>query len=108
MPVYIAVLFLMHAWLGWFAVGGSLLLFLLATANEIATRQPLTKANALAIAGRNDLGGNLRNAEVLEAMGMLRHIHHRWSMRYREMLKLQSLASDRAALLANARACHQL
>ncbi len=102
MPIYIAVLFLMHPWFGWFAIGGALLLFALATANEITTRQPLGKANAVAIGARNYLGGNLRNAEVMEAMGMLGRVHQRWFARHREVLKLQALASDRAGLLANA------
>nr|WP_207280975.1 type I secretion system permease/ATPase [Thiocystis violacea] len=102
MPVYIFVLFLMHPWLGWFAIGGAVLLFALATANELITRQPLGKANGLAISARGYLGGNLRNAEALEAMGMLERVHGRWFARHREVLRLQALASDRAALLSNA------
>jgi len=102
MPVYIFVLFIMHPWLGWFAIGGAVLLFSLATANELITRQPLGKANGLAVAARSYLGGNLRNAEALEAMGMLERVHGRWFGRHREVLRLQALASDRAALLANA------
>lgn len=102
MPIYIAVLFLMHPWFGWFAIGGALLLFALATANELTTRKPLGKANAVAIGARNYLGGNLRNAEAMEAMGMLGRVHQRWFARHQEVLKLQALASDRAGLLSNA------
>ncbi|WP_295406215.1 type I secretion system permease/ATPase [uncultured Thiocystis sp.] len=102
MPVYITVLFLMHPWFGWFAIVGSLLLFALATANEIMTRQPLGKANSLAIGARNYLGGNLRNAEAMEAMGMLERVHQRWFARHHEVLKLQALASDRAGFLTSA------
>ncbi|MFD2113220.1 type I secretion system permease/ATPase [Thiorhodococcus fuscus] len=101
-PVYIAVLFLLHPLLGWFAVGGAVLLFGLAVANEVLTRKPLAEANRLAIAGRNYLGGNLRNAEALEAMGMVGRVQARWSERHQDVLKLQALASDRAGLLANA------
>lgn len=102
MPVYIAVLFLMHPWLGWFAIVGAIILFALALANELVTREPLGKANGLAIGARSYLGGNLRNAEALEAMGMLPRVHQRWFERHREVLRLQALASDRAALLSNA------
>lgn len=102
MPVYIFVLFYMHPWLGWFAIGGAMLLFILATANELSTRKPLGKANGMAIAARGYLGGNLRNAEALEAMGMLERVHTRWFERHREVLRLQALASDRAAMLSNA------
>ncbi|MGQ9658682.1 MAG: type I secretion system permease/ATPase [Thermochromatium sp.] len=101
-PVYIAVLFLMHPWLGWFSVVSAVILFGLALANELVTRQPLGQANALAIGARSYLGGNLRNVEALEAMGMLPRVHQRWFDRHREVLRLQVLASDRAAVLANA------
>lgn len=101
MPIYIAVLFLMHPWFGWFAIGGALILFIVAAANELTTREPLGKANAVAIGARNYLGGNLRNAEALEAMGMLPNVQRRWFARHQEVLKLQALASDRAGLLAN-------
>ncbi|MTW20209.1 type I secretion system permease/ATPase [Allochromatium palmeri] len=102
MPVYIAVLFFMHPWLGWFAIVGAIILFALALANELITRQPLGKANGLAIGARGYLSGNLRNAEALEAMGMLPRVHQRWFERHREVLRLQALASDRAAFLSNA------
>lgn len=101
MPLYVFVLFLMHPWFGWFAICGALILFTLATANELATRQPIGKANALAIGARNYLGGNLRNAEAMEAMGMLGRVHQRWFARHREVLALQALASDRAGFLAS-------
>ncbi|EXJ15988.1 type I secretion system permease/ATPase [Imhoffiella purpurea] len=101
MPVYIAVLFFMHPWLGWFAVGAAILLLVLATANELTTRKPLGQANGVSIAARNYLGGNLRNAEALEAMGMIQRVHARWSERHHEVLRLQALASDRAGIMAN-------
>jgi ATP-binding cassette subfamily C exporter for protease/lipase len=40
--------------------------------------------------------GSLRNAEVIESMGMLRDIHRRWVEKQREFLGLQALASERA------------
>lgn len=101
-PIYIGVLFLMHPWLGWFGVGGALLLLALAATNELVTRKPLAKANQLAVASRGYLNGNLRNVEALEAMGMVERVQGRWAERHREVLGLQALASDRAAFLANA------
>ncbi|NEX23469.1 type I secretion system permease/ATPase [Thiorhodococcus mannitoliphagus] len=101
-PIYIGVLFLLHPWLGWFAVGGAVLLFGLAIANQLTTRRPLGEANGLAISARSYLGGSLRNAEVVEAMGMLPRVYERWFERHREVMRLQTLASDRAAILSNA------
>lgn len=101
-PLYLAVLFLFHPLLGWFAVGSAILLFALALANELVTQKPLAAANTQAIANNNYLTGNLRNAEALEAMGMLPNIRRRWLERHRQVLGLQALASDRAGLLTTA------
>ncbi|AFL73900.1 type I secretion system permease/ATPase [Thiocystis violascens] len=101
-PVYMAVLFLMHPMIGWLAVGGALILIGLAIANELTTSKPLAMANRQAVASNNYLQGNLRNAEALESMGMLGNVHRRWLAQHVAMLKLQSLASDRAGLLINA------
>ncbi|WP_295584306.1 type I secretion system permease/ATPase [uncultured Lamprocystis sp.] len=100
-PVYLAVLFLLHPWIGWLAVGGSVLLIGLAFANELLTRNPLGQANTLSVATNQYVSANLRNAEALEAMGMLHNVQERWLTRHVEVLKLQALASDRAGLLAN-------
>lgn len=52
-------------------VVGALILFALAYATEIATRKPLAEANQASIAAGAFANNNLRNAEVIEAMGML-------------------------------------
>jgi ATP-binding cassette subfamily C protein EexD len=101
-PIYLAVIFLIHPVLGWFAIGSSIVVSALAIANEYTTRKPLTEANAKAIANNNYLVGNLRNVEALEAMGMLPDIRRRWLERHREVLGLQAQASDRAGLLSSA------
>jgi ATP-binding cassette, subfamily C, bacterial EexD len=100
-PLYLAVLFLFHPVLGWFAVGSAILLFALALVNEWITQKPLAEANNQAIANNNYLAGNLRNAEALEAMGMLPAIRRRWLERHRQVLGLQAQASDRAGLLTS-------
>ncbi|EIC22538.1 type I secretion system permease/ATPase [Thiorhodovibrio frisius] len=101
MPIYIAVLYLVHPWIGTLAIGGALLLTAVAAANNFATQKPLAKANSLAIAGRNYLNGNLRNAEALEAMGMRENVRQHWAKQHNELLSLQSVASDRAGGLSS-------
>jgi ATP-binding cassette subfamily C protein EexD len=98
-PIYIAVLFVMHPWFGWLTVGGALILLALAIANELATQKPLGAANHMAVAAGNFTATNLRNAEALEAMGMLGSIRQRWAERHKTMLSLQAVASDRAGVL---------
>lgn len=93
--VFMAILFLANPLLGWAAVAGAVVQVLLAWFNERSTNPPLLKANQSAIAAQQYVDGSLRNAEVIEAMGMLRHIHGRWMEKQRDFLDLQALASDK-------------
>ena len=102
MPIYIALMFVFHAWYGWFAIVTAILLILIAVANEKVTAKTLEEANKLAIVGRAQLNKNLRNAEVIEAMGMLGNIRRRWQATANQVLVLQSVASSRAGLIAGA------
>ncbi|ALM52866.1 type I secretion system permease/ATPase [Halomonas huangheensis] len=100
-PVYIAVLALFHPLFGLFAVIAGVILGVIALINEWMTRALLSEANGQHVAAQDLANSNLRNAEVLHAMGMLQGIQGRWTARHREYLVLQSRASDRAGLLTN-------
>ena len=95
-PIFIAVIFLFHPYLGFVALGGAILLFLLAVFNEVLTRGPLKAAVRENAAGHNFAETSLRNADVIEAMGMLPSLHRRWLDRHQEALALQAKAADRA------------
>ncbi|MFC0266603.1 type I secretion system permease/ATPase [Kushneria aurantia] len=100
-PIYIGVLFLFNVWFGVFAICAALILLSLAIANEYATRGLLADANNEHIKAQELANSNLRNAEVLHAMGILPGIRSRWQARHREFLLKQSWASDRAGTLSN-------
>lgn len=100
-PIYLGVLFLFHPWLGVFATCAGIILLTLAIANEKATKKLLAEASGEQIQAQNLANSNLRNAEVLHAMGMLPGIMGRWSKRHHEYLSKQSQASDRAGVLTN-------
>ncbi len=101
LPIYIAILFIFHPLYGYFGVASATLLFSLALANEYATKNTLNAANTEAIVSRNLVASESRNAEVVQAMGMLGRLRTRWLERHRRYLDLQSLASDRASVWAN-------
>ena len=94
--VFLALVFAVSPLLGWAAIVGSLLQVFIGWLNERNTQPPLVAANRYAIAAQQYADGSLRNAQVIESMGMLRDIHRRWMARQREFLNLQALASDRA------------
>lgn len=95
-PIYIAVIFLFHWQMGVLALFGALSLLGLALWNELATRKRLSEANNMAIKASSMVQGNLRNAEVIEAMGMLPGIRDRWSRLNQHILRLQTEASSSA------------
>lgn len=99
MPVYLALLFLFHPLFGWFAVITAIILCLVALATEKVTTKTLSEANNVSIVNRGMLGKNLRNAEVIESMGMLGNIRNRWMIGAVKVLDLQAVASSRAGLL---------
>lgn len=99
-PIYLVVIFLFSPWLGVFAVVAALVLFGLAWATELATRKPLAEAQQMAAAANYFATTNLRNAEVIEAMGMLGNLKRRWLERQLKFLALQNEASDKAAVIS--------
>lgn len=94
--VFLALMFAISPVLGWSAVVGSALQVFVGWLNEQNTQPPLVAANRSAIAAQQYADGSLRNAQVIESMGMLRDIHKRWMGKQREFLGLQATASDRA------------
>ena len=100
-PVYLGVLFLFNVWLGVFATGAGIILLVLAIANEKATKGLLAEANSEHIKAQELANANLRNAEVLHAMGMLPGIGGRWAEKHHSFLAKQSRASDRSNTLTN-------
>ncbi len=92
----LVLIFLMAPGLGWFAVAGALMQFAIGVVNERRIRQPLLAANRSAIDAQGYADGVIRNAQVIESMGMLGDIHKRWMGRQREFLLQQAVASDHA------------
>lgn len=99
-PIYLAVIFMFSPWLGVFAMLAALVLFGLAWATEMLTRKPLAEAATYASAANAYAANNLRNAEVIEAMGMLGNLKRRWLQRQLRFLALQNEASERAGAIS--------
>lgn len=99
MPVFILASFMLDATFGIFLILGGCLLLFLAYATERVTKKPLAEANALAIKAANYTNNTLRNAEVIESMGLLRTMRGRWQQMQRNILRLQGEASDHANLI---------
>jgi ATP-binding cassette subfamily C exporter for protease/lipase len=91
-PVYMAVLFLLHPVLGFLslffaAVQAALAWF--GHRRSIAPNEEASKASGDSI---GYLQSKLRNAEVLEPMGMVHNLRARWALRHGEAQRLQGSA----------------
>ncbi|MBJ2259643.1 type I secretion system permease/ATPase [Pseudomonas psychrophila] len=101
LPIYIAVMFMFHPWYGWMAIVCAIILVIFAILNEKMTGSTLAAANKENIAASLYTNKNLRNAEVIESMGMLNTLIDRWAQRQKKVLTLQSIASDKGGLMSN-------
>ena len=100
-PIYIAVLFLFHPMFGYFAVFAAIVLIILAVVNEYSTKEKLAEANSLNRESIMYVDSNLRNAEVINAMGMKNNIAGKWKEKYYGYLNAHNEASNKAGIWSN-------
>jgi ATP-binding cassette subfamily C exporter for protease/lipase len=94
--VALALIFAINPILGWSAVVGALVQVSITWMNERATRKSLMEANRAAMSAQQFADASLRNANVMESMGMLDAVHGQWQKRQKEFLTLQAQASEGA------------
>jgi len=97
LPIYLGICFLFHFWIGATALVGSLVLVVLALLTEYRMRAPTKEAARFATTRTAFAAAGRRNAEVLRAMGMSRHVGDRWSAANRDYLVANERASDIAS-----------
>ncbi|ODN65660.1 Type I secretion system ATP-binding protein PrsD [Methylobrevis pamukkalensis] len=79
MPLYLAICFVFHLWIGLVALAGAVILVILTILTEILTREPMREAGKHSV-GRNGLAeAARRNAEVVQAMGFGPRLASRWA-----------------------------
>ena len=94
LPLYIAICFAFHTWMGVAALVGAVLLIGLTLLTEAFTHEPTNAATALA-AQRNALAeSSYHNAEVLHAMGMAPQLGALWNDVNVKYLDAHQRASD--------------
>ena len=98
-PIFVFASFLLHPWYGYIAVFGSAVTLGLTYLNEIATKKHLNAATLANAKASQNAGAVFRNAEVLQAMGMLNPLKKIWLKQHNNVLTVQALASDRAGLI---------
>lgn len=100
-PLYIGLLFIFHPYYGYFAIFAAIILLIITTLNEYSTKNILKEANQYNSASIMFVNSNLRNAEVIHAMGMKDNIRNIWQDKHFKFLSAQSKASASAGIWAN-------
>jgi ATP-binding cassette subfamily C protein len=95
-PLYLAAVFLIHPHLGYVVLAAGVALIATALINERATSAPM--GQALAFGSRADAHAEsvARNAQVVNAMGMLNESIHQWGREQSGALTMQMQALDRS------------
>jgi ATP-binding cassette subfamily C protein len=94
-PVYLAAVFLIHPHLGFIVTGTGIALLIVAAVNQRMTAVPFGRANAFATRSNLQADAMARNAQVLNAMGMVPEAVRIWGREAAESLKSQVTAQDR-------------
>lgn len=108
-PLFLAVLFLIHPWLGWLTIAGAGIGAAIALLNRAMTRGALSQSAELESAERHFTDHSRRSAEAIEAMGMYGSITAHWQRLHRAALARSQAGSDPSeALAATSRAFRML
>lgn len=100
LPVFMIVIFLLHTLLGWFALFGAIILLLLTTAAERMAREPSALAQQLTMAANGMASTQLKNTDVISAMGMLPSLMKRWKALHHNAATQQTHAFEQVGTIA--------
>jgi PrtD family type I secretion system ABC transporter len=77
-PIFIAIIWMLHPWLGILALVSAFLLLLASLANDWVTRKPTSIASGIQAQAIRIADSTIRNAESVRAMGFLPAMIDRW------------------------------
>ncbi|QFU17346.1 type I secretion system permease/ATPase [Microvirga thermotolerans] len=98
-PVYLLAVYLIHPQLGYIVSVTGILLLSVALVNQKLTAVPFAKANAYASRANLQADAMARNAQVINAMGMIPEGVLMWGRETGESLKAQVIAQDRNIIM---------
>ncbi len=94
-PLYVVVVFIIHPQLGWLTLFAIAVLLAVSFANRAVTKRSLSDASRFGFGALQNAQAQVRNAEVVRAMGMFPQAVNAWG---KENAKAM-VAADEAALL---------
>jgi PrtD family type I secretion system ABC transporter len=99
-PVYLAVIFMLHNLLGWFSLAAALVLVALMAGARYATKERQGEANALQEAAHAVEQEARTQRDLVKAVALDDGLSYKWDQIHGRGLALQQSASDRAGLFS--------
>lgn len=100
MPLFLAVLFLVHPWLGFLTIGGAVLIGLLALLNRTVTAPALARSQSLDAQDRGFSTDSRRSADAIRAMSMQTAVTGHWLGLHRKALASGQSGNEPSEVLA--------
>lgn len=101
-PVFTAVLFMLHPMIGWITLVGLVMLFGLALLNEFVTRGLVKNSESSANKLTDYASSVIRNADVIEAMGMRSNFLQQWNVKNQDVMTSYHKSTKKTASIASA------
>lgn len=95
-PFYLVIVFIVHPWLGFLALGGTFVVIVLALANQWMTQKHLAKAMQMDSSESFFVEQSRRNAETILTLGMADPVAKRWDNMHVDGLATGQLGGDRS------------
>tara|TARA_B100001093_G_C26859441_1_gene1029191 strand:- start:7832 stop:9397 length:1566 start_codon:yes stop_codon:yes gene_type:complete len=97
--IYVFVIYLLHPLLGFIATIGVVLLLIVSVVNEIVTRRLSESSVKDNMSSQSFVTSTLKNAEAVQAMGMLDNILCKWFSKNEEVIEKKNIVSSRSVSL---------
>lgn len=98
-PLFVALCWVLHPWLGAVAIGGALVLLVLAVVTELATREGVEAGTRLSGEALSFAASALRNGEVVRGLGMGNTVLQRWCGQQAAAVAAHARSHERSAVL---------
>lgn len=100
LPIYVGILYLMNPILFYIIAFGTVAMLLLTVLTELLTKRPLVEASNHRRVATRYVDLTMRNAEVVNAMGMVDNIVARWAKVNNKALNAQTKAGMRSGTIS--------
>jgi len=100
-PLFLTIIFFIHAWLGYLALFGALVVTAMALANQFATRQRFARAMAMDSAESYFTDQVHRNSNALIPLGMAHKLRRHWKEMHSAGLATGQGAGERTEIYAS-------